>query len=89
MNTTDLNARTNDLKAQIQKLYNCAKGYCPSFWVALPDPGKRPVAKRPYWDGYIDEEMRQIASYAYESWMETPGALDIVRTLAENDKGSE
>ncbi|KAI0384878.1 hypothetical protein F5Y04DRAFT_293150 [Hypomontagnella monticulosa] len=89
MNTPNLTALTNDLNTQILMMYDCIKESCPAFWATLPHPNKRPITKLADWNTDIDEEMRHIASYAYESWVETPAALDVVRTMAKNDKGSE
>lgn len=75
------------LRDQIKSLYNAVQKQNQYFWPALLKPGKHLTARPEYTSSGTIQEMELVLSYNYDAWMETPGALDMVRRL--NGKNSD
>lgn len=90
MGCPDQSSRMDDLKAQVLQLYNCAKRSCSVFWRALAYPEEYVIYGHYYIIGIpdTDEETQQVARYAVRAWMETPGAIRLIRGLIERDMES-
>lgn len=85
----DETARLVDtVKAQIRQLYRAVQSYSPHFWELLienPDAGvlRRPTG--PYATRSKDEALLNVG-YCYAAWYETPGAVDLLRSLRDAEK---
>lgn len=81
--TEEIVELSNKLEMQTVELYGAIKAYNSQFWDLLvkdPDAG---VLQRPN-GGYAlgtKEEALLALGYSYASWYETPGAVDMIRTL--------
>ncbi|CAJ2513813.1 Uu.00g019320.m01.CDS01 [Anthostomella pinea] len=53
------------------------------FWPALLNPASHLVARPEYYSRGQESEMQVTLKYSYASWAETPGAIDIIRTLSK------
>ncbi|TVY36284.1 hypothetical protein LOCC1_G008609 [Lachnellula occidentalis] len=76
------------LKVQVEELYEAVKKENEHFWPALLRPGNNLTA-RP--GGYVNgtkEHMQIVLQCSYDSWVETPGAIDLIREHVENDAGN-
>ena len=69
------------LRGQIKSLFNAVQKQNRHFWPALLKPGKHLTARPNYSSSGTIEEMQLVLSYNYDLWTETPGAIDVVRTL--------
>ncbi|RYP59052.1 hypothetical protein DL769_008701 [Monosporascus sp. CRB-8-3] len=83
MNGTDVTPHIKDMEAQVLKLFNCVKKANEYFWPALvdPDPEYDLNARPEYYSPGTEEEMQVMLQHSYASWVETPGAIDIIETL--------
>lgn len=70
------------LTAQINVLYKGVIKSNKHFWPALLKPGKH-LGARPgvYSPGNV-EEMQLSLMYNYDSWIETPGAIDVIKEIS-------
>lgn len=85
MDSKDQTALIEKLESQVKELYIAVERESRYFWSALLQPGvhlrARPAAYSP---GSL-EQMQLILQYNYDSWVETPGAIDVVRDLVKKD----
>jgi hypothetical protein len=73
------------LESQVKELYTAIKSTNKHFWPALLQPGAHLTARpEAYSEGSL-EEMQIFLQYNYDSWVETPGAIDVVRDLVKKD----
>ena len=72
------------LQAQTRRLYAAVGEQNKYFWPTLLNPGRH-LTTRPgaYTSGSV-EEMEIMLQYNYNAWIETPGAIDVVRKLSED-----
>jgi len=70
-----------ELLYQVIELYDAVVCQAPLFWSSLLDPGTH-LAARPhtYSHGSI-EHMQLVPQYNYDPWIETPGAINLIRQL--------
>ncbi|KAK9350208.1 hypothetical protein V1523DRAFT_355784 [Lipomyces doorenjongii] len=67
------------LESQVAQLYKAVKKSNKHFWPALIRPGNNLMARPHYYSHGTPEEMRLVLQYSYDSWIETPGAIDLIR----------
>jgi hypothetical protein len=79
MESRDHTATIDKLTAQVDALYKAVKKTNKHFWPSLLDP-KWYLTARPeaYSCGSI-EEMQLVLQYSYDSWHETPGAIEVIK----------
>lgn len=83
----DQTATIKKLTSQVETLYKTVTTTNKHFWPALLNPGRH-LSEKPgmYSPGSVDE-MQLSLMYNYDAWIETPGAIDVIKELAAN-KGS-
>jgi hypothetical protein len=81
MESKDQSALIEKLESQVNKLYTAVKRENKYFWPAFLQPGAHLTA-RPfaYTHGSL-EQMQLALQYNYNSWVETPRAIDVIRDL--------
>jgi hypothetical protein len=88
MESKDQSALIEKLESQVMKLYTAVKRESQYFWSALLQPGAHLTA-RPFSYSYGSlEQMQLVLQYNYDSWVETPGAIDVVRDLVKKDNSN-
>ncbi|KAI5456233.1 hypothetical protein BGZ63DRAFT_417990 [Mariannaea sp. PMI_226] len=78
----DTTSRIKEIMNQIKDLYTSIKNYNPCFWPCLLDRPAASIAVRP--SVYLPRSLEEaflVLNYNYASWVETPGAIEMVRTL--------
>lgn len=74
------------IKSQIRKVYRAVWLYNPYFWRLLVEDPDAGVLQRPTDANYSTRtkgEALTILGYSFASWYETPGAVDVLRSLGE------
>ncbi|KAL2073457.1 hypothetical protein VTL71DRAFT_10781 [Oculimacula yallundae] len=80
MSSADQRFRTTtSLESQIDHLYQNTIKINTYFWPALIEPGSNLIARPEYFHCGTEEEMQISLQQCYDSWAETPGAIDFVR----------
>jgi hypothetical protein len=71
------------LESQVKEMYDGVKKSNKSYWTALLNPGRH-LGKRPqmYSPGSL-QHAELILQYSYDSWAETPGAIEMIRELSK------
>lgn len=85
--SADHQAHIANMRAQVLKLYKRVKEDNAHFWPAIINPGRHLTARPDYHSSGSVEEMQITLAYSFASWVETPGAVDIIKTL-ESGLGS-
>lgn len=80
-----LEETVNDLRMQIIQLYEAVSNANPHFWPALVEPGRHLTARMEAYSRGSVQEMQLFLQYSYDSWAETPGAIDIIEQLKNNE----
>ncbi|KAK9443859.1 zinc finger domain-containing protein [Metarhizium brunneum] len=73
------------IKSQIREVYSAIETYNSHFWELLvsdPDAGVLQRPNGPY-THRSKEEALLVIGYSYASWYETPGAVDMLRSLSK------
>ncbi|UNI18489.1 hypothetical protein JDV02_004755 [Purpureocillium takamizusanense] len=73
------------LRGHVNRLYAAVDRYNPHFWDILvnkPDAGVLERPSGPYGQRTRDEALL-VVGYNFASWYETPGAVDVLRSLAK------
>lgn len=83
MDCRDLGPYIAELSLQVYLLYAAVQRDNEHFWPALLDP-KRHLNARPetYSPGSL-EETRLILQHSLDAWLETPGALELIKGMVE------
>ncbi|KAJ6438172.1 MYND finger [Purpureocillium lavendulum] len=79
------------VRGQIRELYAAVDAYNPDMWPILvdnPDAGVLERPAGPYGQHTRDEALLMVG-YNYAAWYETPGAIDVLRSLAKEQKAKE
>jgi hypothetical protein len=81
----DHTAAIDKLTAQVDTLYETVKDSNKHFWRGLMEP-ERYLASRPdaYSHGSI-EQMQLVLQYSYDSWIETKGAIEVIKAKFKKD----
>ena len=70
------------LQEQIRELFTAVTLHNKYFWPALLDPGRHLKARPEHHCHGAVEEMQFVLQHSYNAWIETQGALEIVRELS-------
>ena len=85
MESKDQSELIEKLESQVMKLYTAVKRENKYFWSALLQPGAHLTARPAAYSHGSLEQMQLVLQYNYDSWVETPGAIDVVRDLVKKD----
>ena len=77
----NLDPLIEDLQTQVSDMYHAVKNLNKYFWPALLRPGSNLTTRPMAYSMGSEEEMRIMLQYSYNSWAETPGAIDYIRKL--------
>ncbi|RDL41109.1 uncharacterized protein BP5553_01088 [Venustampulla echinocandica] len=69
------------LKVQVKKVYKAADNLNEYFWPHLLNPGHHLTALPEAYSPGSMEEMELALKYSYNSWVEIPGAIDMIKTI--------
>lgn len=75
------------LQTQVKEMFESVQKSNKYFWPALMEPGDNLTAMQEAYTMGSKEHMRLVLQYSYDSWNETPGAIDIIRELS-NEGGT-
>jgi hypothetical protein len=70
------------LAEQADKLYEAVKLKNMYFWPALLNPGRHLSARPEAYSGGSVEEMQLVLQYCFDSWRESPGAIEFIKAKA-------
>ena len=79
MNATDLTPLNKKLDTQIQALIEGVKRQNPHFWKGLLQPENHLTARPEAYSPGSVQEMQLVLQSSYNSWIETPSAMDLLR----------
>ena len=85
MESEGQSALIEKLESQVKKLYTAVKRENEYFWPALLRPGAHLTARPVAYGHGTPQQMQLVLQYNYDSWVETPGAIDVVRDLVRGD----
>ena len=85
MNEYDQTHNIRKLEEQIVWLYGGVKAENWYFWDGLLDPEPNLAWKPEDWEEADVSEMQIELQDAYDAWAETPGAIDVIRSLEARD----
>lgn len=88
MYNNDQGPAIEDLEVQVKELYEAVKRENKYLWPALLRPGNNLTARRASYTKGTKEQMQLVLQCSYDSWVETPGAIDLIREQVENDAGN-
>jgi len=88
MDSEDQGPLIKKLESQVQKLYTAVKESNKYFWPALLKPGANLTERPGIYSAGTREHMKLVLQYSYDSWIETPKAIDIIRELVAKDAGN-
>ncbi|KAI9000025.1 hypothetical protein BC832DRAFT_622718 [Gaertneriomyces semiglobifer] len=71
--------KINELIGQVNALYQHVDKNNEHFWPALMEPGRHLTARPEYMSDGSVEEMQNVLQQTYDAWLETPGALDMIK----------
>ncbi|KAI4263514.1 MAG: hypothetical protein L6R42_001336 [Xanthoria sp. 1 TBL-2021] len=85
MNSADQTPLIKEIEKQVQALYTKAQQQNKHFWPVLLKPeadlGARPNSYSPR----SPQRMEKVWNYSYNSWKETPGAIEMIRKLQKSN----
>lgn len=84
LKSKDLGSQIKQIEGQVEELCRAVQKDKGFFWPALLDPKRHLGVKPPYYSRGSESEMQIYLSYAYDSWNETPGAIDMIRERLKN-----
>lgn len=82
-NYTDLIVK---LSSQVDELYVAVAKLNKHFWPALLNPGAHLTARPSAYSPGSKEDMQLKLQYCYDSWIETPGSIDFIKTMSGTEK---
>lgn len=71
------------LSNQVDVLFQAVVKANKYFWPALIKPGKHLGARPGAYSPGSKEEMQSTLNYCYDSWLETPAAIDLIKKKME------
>ncbi len=83
MESKDLTELIEKLESQVEEIYKAVAALNEFMWPALLRPGKNLTAKLLGYAMGTPAHMRIVLRYSYASWVETPGAIDMIRDLSK------
>jgi len=72
------------LEKQIRQLYAQVPQWNKHFWPGLLSPGQHLDERPGFYTFGSEGEMQYALQYNYNSWAETPGAIEVIRELVRN-----
>jgi hypothetical protein len=81
MEGKNLDPLIEDLRTRLSDMYTAVQNSNKHFWSALLRPGASLTARPEAYSRGSEAEMQLVLQYSYDSWAETPGAMDYIRTL--------
>lgn len=81
MYAEDQTALIQSLEIQVQDLYTAVKNSNKHFWPALLNPGMHLMARPEAFSHGSLQQMQLVLQYSFDAWMETPGAVNMIREL--------
>jgi hypothetical protein len=85
MEHRDHTTAINKLTAQIDALYKTVKKANEYLWPSLLEPGRHLTARpNAYTHGGM-EQMQLVLQYSYDSWVETPGAMEVIKAKVRDE----
>ncbi|KAK9357141.1 hypothetical protein V1504DRAFT_494618 [Lipomyces starkeyi] len=79
MDAKDQGPAIERLESQVAHLCKAVMKSNKYFWPALISPGNNLKARPQTYSHGTPEEMRLVLQYSYDSWLETPGAINLIR----------
>lgn len=86
MDCWDHSHTIESLELQVCSLYAAVKTCNPHFWERLVDPGCTPATQPDSCSQSSIEEARLVLEHSYDAWVETPGAIGVIKGLMADDK---
>ncbi|KAE9371410.1 hypothetical protein N431DRAFT_545669 [Stipitochalara longipes BDJ] len=83
MRSEDQTALIKQLESQVEELYKAVDKSNKYFWPALLQPGKHLTARPQAYSTGTAEHMQLALQFSYAAWVETPGAIDMIKELSE------
>ncbi|KAL8901919.1 MAG: hypothetical protein Q9207_004960 [Kuettlingeria erythrocarpa] len=74
------------LSSQVDELFSAVDKQNKYFWPALLNPGAHLTARISAYSTGSREDMQLKLQYCYDSWIETPGSIDFIRTMSGTKK---
>ncbi|KAL9629709.1 MAG: hypothetical protein Q9204_005124, partial [Flavoplaca sp. TL-2023a] len=71
-----------ELSGQVDELYVAVISVNKHFWPALLNPGAHLTIKQDIYSPGIENEMQRMLQFSYDSWAETPGSIDFIKTMS-------
>ncbi|KAH6669057.1 hypothetical protein B0J14DRAFT_156265 [Halenospora varia] len=84
MEAQDLEPLIKKLEGQVEELYAGVTNLNKFFWQGLLNPDRHLSALPSAYSHGSVEEMQLVLKYTYAAWIETPGAVDIIRDLRDS-----
>ncbi|KAL8854155.1 MAG: hypothetical protein Q9221_001077 [Calogaya cf. arnoldii] len=78
-----------ELPCQIDELYDAVDKTNTYFWDCLLEPGEHLIAPPHRHHGSINGTIKEAQlklQYCYDSWVETPGSIDFIKTISARKK---
>ncbi|KAI4273492.1 MAG: hypothetical protein LQ337_004593 [Flavoplaca oasis] len=82
MSRTDYSSLIVELSSQVDELYVAVIRVNKHFWPALLNPGAHLTATPEVYSPGTENEMQRMLQFSYDSWVETPGSIDFIRTMS-------
>jgi hypothetical protein len=73
------------LQDQVDELYWSVDRHNVHFWRAMLHPGRHLTARPDSFSVGTKQEMQLMLQYSYDAWVETPGAMDVIREKLAGD----
>lgn len=73
------------VEGQVKELYDVVNRVNKYFWPALLQPGNTLNQRPEVYSPGSPEHMVISLQYCYDSWAETPGALEVIKKMANGD----
>ena len=85
MNNKDQSLLIEMLELQVHDLYTAVNKSNKYFWPALLKPEKHLAARPEAYSHGSPQHMQITLQHSFDAWMETPGAIDVIRELVKRD----
>ena len=89
MESKDQTALVEKLESQVEEIYKAVAASNEFMWPALLRPGKNLTARLLGYSMGTPAHMQMVLQYSYASWVETPGAIDMIRELSKKHSGNQ
>ncbi|KAH8587615.1 hypothetical protein B0O99DRAFT_694277 [Bisporella sp. PMI_857] len=81
MSSKDQGPLIKKVEEQVKELYKAVNKSNKYFWPALLNPGAHLKSRPQMYSHGTPEQMQLNLQYCYDSWAETPGAIDMIKDL--------